>query len=62
MVLETTVFPSGFTWLLKMETLTETLSDDGLDEGYEDAFKEERTVFVKDCENSGAKYVLLIGD
>lgn len=53
----TPVDPAEFTWLLKMETLTETLND----EGYEDAFKEEWTEFVKDCENSGAKYVIIDG-
>lgn len=57
----TPVDPAEFTWLLKMETLTETLDDDGLEEGYEDAFKEEWTTFVKDCESSGAKYVLIDG-
>lgn len=57
----TPVDPAEFTWLLKMETLTETLDDDGLEEGYEDAFKEEWTMFVKDCESSGAKYVLIDG-
>ncbi|MFA6395886.1 MAG: hypothetical protein WCW84_07955 [Sulfurimonas sp.] len=57
----TPVDPTEFTWLLKMETLTERLDDDGLDDGYEDAFKEEWTKFVKDCESSGAKYVLIDG-
>lgn len=58
----TPVDPAEFTWLLKMKTLTETLDDDGLEDGYEDAFnKEEWTAFVKDCESSGAKYVLIDG-
>jgi len=57
----TPVDPAEFTWLLKMETLTETLDDDELLEDYEDAFKEEWTQFVKDCENSGAKYVMIDG-
>lgn len=51
-------------WLIKMETLIETLQDDGLPEGYEDAFKEQWTAFVKQLDTLNAispfKYVMLL--
>jgi hypothetical protein len=51
-------------WLTRTKTLFETLNDDGLDEGYEDAFKEKWTAFVKRLDTLNAispfKYVMIL--
>lgn len=51
-------------WLTRTKTLFETLNDEGLPEGYEDAFKEKWTAFVKRLDTLNAispfKYVMIL--
>lgn len=51
-------------WLTRTKTLFETLNDEGLPEGYEDAFKEKWTAFVKRLDTlntiSPFKYVMIL--
>lgn len=51
-------------WLVRTKTLFDTLNDEGLDEDYEDAFKEQWTAFVKRLDTLNAispfKYVMII--
>lgn len=60
----TPVDPTDGMWLIKMETLIETLQDEGLPEDYEDAFKEKWTAFVKRLDTlntiSPFKYVMIL--
>lgn len=53
-------------WLTRTKTLFETLNDEGLDEDYEDAFKEQWTAFVKRLDTlntiSPFKYVMIVQD
>lgn len=61
----TPVDPSQFMWLVKMETLIDSLNDEGLEEGYDDAFKDKWEAFVKRCDTlntiSQSKYVMIMG-
>lgn len=53
--------PDGFMWLVRVETLIDTLDDSGLDEDYIDDFKDEWSEFVKKVQKTGAKYLFVNG-
>lgn len=60
----TPVDPTAGMWLIEMGTLLETLDDEGLEEGYEDAFKDKWEAFVKEVDTintiSKCKYVMIV--
>lgn len=62
----TPVDPTSGMWLIEMKTLLDTLDDNGLEDDYEDAFKEQWTAFVKRLDTlntiSPFKYVMILQD